>query len=138
MTRNPTTAEINRLRLDNLAYGNFLEKVPKSKWPPLPVLMVRPVEMWRSRNFLLQVFFAKDGIERLSVNRTDWDSEKRSYAENITWDELQELKRQCGRGDKDAVEIYPRDKDLVNVSNMRHLWVMPQEIGFKWREKEKS
>jgi hypothetical protein len=37
------------------------------------------------------------------------------------------------RGDKDAVEIYPADKDIVNVANMRHLIVLPAPFPYTWR-----
>ena len=33
------------------------------------------------------------------------------------------IKTECGRGDLEAVEIFPRREDEVNVANLRHLWV---------------
>ncbi|EOG1815585.1 hypothetical protein ACK3RA_000943 [Enterobacter hormaechei] len=49
-------------------------------------------------------------------------------------DALQEIKSAVGYGDRDAVEIYPRDSDVVNVANMRHLWITPEPIAFAWRK----
>jgi len=47
---------------------------------------------------------------------------------------LQEIKSAVGYGDRDAVEIFPAQKDLVNVANMRHLWIVPESIPFAWRK----
>lgn len=52
--------------------------------------------------------------------------------DGITWDELQALKRQCGFGDRFAVEVYPADLDVVNVGNLRHLWVLQGALPFAW------
>jgi hypothetical protein len=30
------------------------------------------------------------------------------------------------------VEIYPRDRDIVNIANMRHLWVMAEPLALGW------
>lgn len=90
-------------------------------------------EMWRSRAFLVQVFPMKNGYERLSVCTTEHNGE--SFVDGIAWDDLQRLKSECGRGDKDAMEIYPADVDVVNVANMRHLWVLPYPIPIAWRTK---
>ena len=117
---------------ENNKWPVVLRPVPESEWP-----IRRPygiVEVWRSREFLVQVFAEIGGIERLTICRTMLSGD--SWKDNISWDELQEVKRQCGRGNKDAVEIYPADKDIVNVANMRHLWVLPDEIGYKWKVSE--
>lgn len=106
-----------------------LKQIPKDEWPDR--FQPRGLkEVWRSRGFLVQVFDEANGVERLSVCRTsivdgDWK-------EDIRWGELQRLKCECGRGDKDAVEIYPADKDVVNVANMWHLW-LAGDVPFKWK-----
>lgn len=87
--------------------------------------------MWISRDFLVQVFLEKRAI-RLSVNRTTIQSDGR-WSDRITWDELQAIKREVGYGDRFAVEIYPADRDLVNVANMRHLWILRDPLGIGWR-----
>lgn len=42
------------------------------------------------------------------------------------------LKAECGRGDKWAVELYPPDEAVVNVANIRHLWLLPEPPAFGW------
>ena len=70
-------------------------------------------------------------IVRLSINRTLLSGER--WEDGITWDELQSIKMQCGYGDFDAMEIYPADRDIVNVANMRHLWIMASPLKNAWR-----
>lgn len=70
-------------------------------------------------------------MRRLSVSRTTVQDDGR-WGDNLTWDEMQEIKRQVGMGDMYAIEIFPRDRDLVNVANMRHIWVLPEPLNMGW------
>jgi hypothetical protein len=68
----------------------------------------------------------------MSVCRAEID-DRGNFLDGISWEELQRLKNQCGFADKDAVEIFPRHYDAVNVANMRHLWIMDDPVSFAWR-----
>ena len=100
------------------------------------------LEVWVSRFYLVQVHSVPEmpGYERLSIGRCELD-EDLSIARNaphwrdgISWDELQQIKAQCGRGDRCAVELYPPDEMVVNVANLRHLFVYPpcERPAFVW------
>jgi hypothetical protein len=120
------------LSSENKKFPGKLKRIPvPENLPPSKA----PFEIWRSCHFMVQVFsiegFSK--MERLSINRTNLDLDTGHWRDSITWDELMEIKRQCGRGDCDAVEIFPADKDIVNVANMRHLWICGF-IPFMWRQ----
>lgn len=121
------------LNRENERYTETLQRIPREQWGHLylpPGLM----EVWRSRDYLVQVFeTAHDGIVRLTICRSAIDFEAGRWADGIPWDVLQRLKRECGRGGYDAVEVFPADEDLVNVANMRHLWVLPDKLPFAWR-----
>lgn len=93
------------------------------------------IEVWRSKTFLVQVFKEKNNVFRMSVNRTEYDPELKRWKDGITWDELMDLKRQAGMGYLEAVEVYPPDRDIVDVANMRHLWFLPDKLDFAWRNK---
>lgn len=122
------------LEADNRRWPVHLVRMPRDEWPPSSLPVDRePLEAWRSRDFLVQVYPGPDGIERLSVSRTHLDGTGWQWKADITWDDLQRLKSECGRGAKDALELYPGDRDVVNVANMRHLWVMPGPVAFAWR-----
>jgi hypothetical protein len=72
-------------------------------------------------------------LVRLSVLRTTLDAHTGRWLDGIAWDQLQDIKAQCGYAHHDAVEVYPRACDTVNVANLRHLWVMREPVAFGWR-----
>lgn len=119
---------------ENARRPQALEEVPPSQWP-MTRSQYDPKRrgVWLSREFLVQQF-QEDGATRLSVCRTLVDGNGAWLAE-ITWDELQRIKREVGMGDKYAIEIYPRDREVVNVANMRHLWVLDEPLSHGWFSK---
>ena len=120
-------AQRRALAADNRKQPTCLRLIPRSEWP----LTANPrglSEAWRSREFLVQIF-SHEVAERLSVCRTELSGER--WKDGISWDDLQRLKRECGRGDKCAVEIFPPDSEVVNVANMRHLWIT-EAPAFMW------
>jgi hypothetical protein len=119
------------LKAENAKWPDTLTSVPRDRWECCD-FGATPDTVFRSSTFLAQVFNSSDGSIRVSINRTELVPGGQ-WRGGITWDELQELKRQVGYGDRIAVEIYPRDRDLVNVANMRHLWVMPEDFQLGWR-----
>jgi hypothetical protein len=110
---------------DTAAYPIQLTPVPKKPWPPDAPSECR-IEVYLCRRFLVQVFQEACSI-RISVNRTKMLSDGKWEA-GISWDDLMRIKHDIGMGDMYAVEVYPRDVDTVNVSNMRHLWVLPEPL----------
>jgi hypothetical protein len=134
MTFTTTRQQRRALEAENAKWPERLRQVPRADWPQSVVPPSRqPTEVWRSRDFLVQVFAeTAEGIERLSILRTQHDGSR--FIDGIGWDDLQRLKNQCGRGDRDAVEIYPADRDVVNVANMRHLFVFVTPFPLAWRK----
>ena len=47
-----------------------------------------------------------------------------------TWYEMQRIKDELFGATKTAVEIYPPSDDVVDGSDMFHLWILPGEIPF--------
>ncbi len=121
--------EMIHLALENARQTITLSPVPPEKWPHRPAGLK---EVWRNQKFLVQVFEEPGGVERLSVIRSIRTAGE--WADGIPWEELQQLKRECGRGGRWAVEMYPADSDVVNVANMRHLWVLPAPPMVGWRK----
>lgn len=136
MTNFVTTREQRRtLERENSKLPINLQQVPKESWPQYPPGTSKiPYALWRSRNFLVQCYQEHDGITRLSVARSEIDPATGRWKDGITWDELQSIKRQVGLAEYMAVEIYPADKDIINVANMRHLWVMRDPLPFAWKK----
>jgi hypothetical protein len=77
------------------------------------------------------VVYLDGGFLRMTVNRTEFV--RGGWAAEITWDELQAVKREIGRAEQWAVEVYPADSGLVNVANMRHLWLLDTAPDFAWQ-----
>lgn len=122
-----------QLRESNHRYGVVMTPVPKDEWPSefsdggVPVLGA-----WRSQRFLAVAYSERPPAIRLSVQRTTLGDDG-NWVDGITWDHLQTVKLECGFGDRDAIEIYPRECDLVNVANMRHLWILAEPCSLTWR-----
>lgn len=87
----------------------------------------------RNKHFFVQAYYKNHKIERLSIRRTEINAEGR-WKDGITWDELQKVKCQLGFGGMDAVEVYPKDSDVVSYANMRHLWFPKDTLDFIWRK----
>lgn len=126
---NPSREQRRQLERNNQRYPDALMLLPREKW--LHMAHENHIEVWRSRGFLMQVFQEDGGIVRLTVCRTALDGN--DWMAEISWEDLQRLKRECGRGHLDAVEVFPADIDIVNVANLRHLWVLPEPVKFAWR-----
>lgn len=107
-----------------------LTLVPAAEWPNTPTSTTQKrVAVWRSRDYLVQVF-DQGGITRMTVSRTRI-KEDGNWEEGITWDELMAIKTAIGYGDQWAVEIFPPVEHLVNVGNLRHLFIV-DEPDFGW------
>lgn len=112
-------------------FADELREIPKSEWPAIAGRA--PLRVLASRKFLVMVYAEEHALCRISVCRTTLERDGR-WTDGISWDELQELKRQVGLGDAMAVEVYPPDADIVNVANVRHLFVIDAALApFAWR-----
>lgn len=126
----------HRPRYKKPVYPKQLTLLPKNEWPAewAEVDFQKPIEIWVSRKFLAQIFDASSdeyhGLLRLSVNRTRYNS--RGWKGDITWDELQQIKHDVGLGNCYAIEIYPQDTHVINIANIRHLWVLDKPFNIGW------
>lgn len=57
-------------------------------------------------------------ISWLTVRRADG-------TEIQSWDELQRVKNEIAGPERLAVEFYPPQANVINLENLRHLWVLP-------------
>lgn len=127
-------------RSERRAHNARLKRLPKqltpvdeSEWPKTTDERVVRRAVWRSRYYLAQVFEEPNHMLRISVSRATVRGDGR-WDEDLTWDELQRIKNEIGLGQAWALECYPADAQVVNVANMRHLWVLPEgvEPTFGW------
>ncbi len=99
--------------------------MPRSEWPDVSH---PPDQCWHSRHFLVQIYIKPKAI-RISISRVSAYKDG-EWKNKIEWEELQTIKSDIGYGNRVAVEIYPKDCDIVNLHNMRHLWIATQELDF--------
>ncbi len=76
------------------------------------------VEAWANRLYQTIVVHFSDGSMHLSVKRHD-------RAAVRDWRHLQAIKNEVAGADREAVEIFPAESDLLDAANEYHLWVLP-------------
>lgn len=122
-------------------YGDTYVEIPRAEWTEEMRTLAEahaakaPIKVWRNRWFLAQLFRDPSGYVRLSVNRAEIDSNG-MWKDGITWDDLMAAKHGAGLGDRWCVEVYPPDAKVVNVSNIRHLFVLADAPEFGWGAKD--
>ena len=112
-----------------------MQRVSESEWPQ-DHFDPKRIEVWKNSQFLAQAFVEPCGL-RVSVNSIVAGKSGR-WVDGITWEQLMEIKRQIGRGGEYAIEVLPRDMDIVNVANMRHIWILPEPVCGWQRSQEKA
>lgn len=97
------------------------------------------VAAWRSRHFIVQHYREPNG-ERISIQRTvdSWRLITPGPRKPITWDELQQLKREAGFAHRWACELFPPDDSVIDVAHMRHLWLLAEDPGIGWARDEET
>jgi hypothetical protein len=125
------------LKDTNSTVGNKLVPVPKEERPLAMKFNEELQRVWRSRKFLVQEHLEK-GVIRLSVIDASkikaFGKQDYKFGDSITWDDLQRIKAEVGYGDRCAVEVYPPDSLIVNVKNMRHLWILDEIPPYCWKD----
>lgn len=128
------TREMRRnLKRENAKLPENLVSIPPEQWPNVDHKRP-PSTVWRSRYFVVLEFneiSSLGPVKRLTVAKSIMQSNGR-WEDGISWDELQDIKRQVGLGNHYAIEVFPRDRDVVNVANMRHLWVLSSPLDIGW------
>ena len=95
-----------------------------------------PVAAWRSNRYCVQLYDESSrlpGLIRLSICRSR-QGKHGGWEAGLSWDELQGIKREVGYDEWYGVEVYPCDRDVINVANFRHLWLLPAPLPIGWQE----
>jgi hypothetical protein len=133
----PTADQMRTLAMENAKWSRALREWPAAVRPSLsPDVTNAPTRVWRSRDFLVQQFEAVGRPVRLTITRTTLRADG-EWMDEITWDDLQRLKAEAGYGERFAVEAYPEDRHVVNVANLRHLWLVDRP-EWAWRNDERD
>jgi len=121
------------LQKESKTFGDEFVRTPDKEIEQAKGMGNPPEALFRNRHFLAALYVDdRDGepFLRLTVNRTELLPDG-NWRGDITWDELMAVKRGIGLGDQWMSEIYPADEEIVNVANMRHLFIVEQP-PFAW------
>ena len=76
-----------------------------------------------------------DGYSVMSRQiKTDWGTVEHITIQNhvtngdVPWAIKQEIKNELFGGDRTAIEVYPSIKNLIDVCNVYHLWLLPKRF----------
>lgn len=108
---------------------------PWSAWEEQPLIapsgVCAPPSVHRAtmnNRYLVQISTVRhtvDGhIDHLWIRRHDAEPVR-------SWSDVQRIKREVliDGTDRIGIEVYPRDRDIVDAANLYHLWVYP--VGFR-------
>ena len=90
------------------------------------------LSMWGSRDHFAVLWLDPNGFQRLTINSTTLDTRTGTWADGLTWDELMKVKNECGFAANWCVEVYPPRAEIVDVSAMRHLWLLGGPPACAW------
>lgn len=122
--------ELNKQMVKNRP--DRLTEIPKEDWENLTGGRSKNrIQVFISKDYLVQIFSERDDVKRMSINRNKINAQGH-WEDNLTWDEIQRIKAECGYGFNYAIEVYPRAQDVVNVANMRHIWILDEPLDIGW------
>jgi hypothetical protein len=136
LSRSERRARASYLRKAAAARPARMTEIPRARWPVHYLNdPSAPTKVYESSRYLAQLYDA-GGLEgraamRLSICRVTLKDDGR-WEEDLQWSELMQVKRECDFGDWYAMEVYPADADIVDVANMRHLWILATPLSIGW------
>ena len=157
MTKNSRRYRRNKKKTDKKA-----TTAVDHRWPPHLVNVVKEhwigdnypdnlTAIFRSDRFIVQVLAESDKLTQLLISRVDSNSRPTGRADDISWDDLMNLKCQAGFAGQCCVEIYPPagwevqyPKTEGTPPQIRHLWVYVDVVPYfmfgadHWKEQKKK
>jgi len=127
----PTRRQLMALERENAQWPTALRPIPREQWPDGARMTAAPSAAWRSRDYLVVLYEERPGVQRLTISSTHVAG--RDWVDGLTWDTLQRLKGEAGFADRYAVELFPPDAEVVNVANLRHLWLLDAPPTYGWK-----
>jgi hypothetical protein len=115
-------------------FTDNLTPISSAEFPP-DIDGKQPLRAWKSKRYVVQLYVinnpAYPGMLRLSVSRSQIGTNGK-WKDGLSWDELQAIKAEVGLGSWYGVEIYPSDDKVINVANMRHIWIIRAPLSIGW------
>ena len=128
---------VRHIQKHHLPYPQKLTPIVREEFPQagkFGILAQILIDCWVNRYFMVQHLAHSNSeypdMVHLAINRIKRN--QHGWLENISWDDLNSIKQELGYGDWWGIEIYPEDAKLVNVANLRHLWILPKRLNIGW------
>lgn len=99
-------------------------EVPRAEWWVSDVPRPDRLTAYHNQDFIVQSFQVAGGIIRLAINRNQRILSPWVWQDGIAWSQIRAIKQSLGYGDKCGVEIYPPEQHILNIVNVRHLWLL--------------
>lgn len=123
--------------VDGMMLGAEIPQPADSRWQVWSANQLHPCtttgcsEIWISRVYLVQVVREAHEWTTLMIRRID-GAEIRER-----WDELQMIKNDIAGAEALAIEVFPPTRDVVNMANLRHIRIVPDDFALPcvWRRK---
>jgi hypothetical protein len=116
----------------SIQYPTRLRELTTTEIGALPSGKSKLLRVWRSRLYMVGLWLEPSGFQRLTIQRAAIDNAGQ-WVDGITWDQMQQLKTEAGFGNMWAVECYPPEDQVVNVANLRHMFLLPDGApSFGW------
>jgi hypothetical protein len=80
-----------------------------------------PAVFWKNELYAVAVYDEQDGITHITVQRLDGTPAR-------DWRHLQQIKNEVIGPEREAVELYPAQSRVVDLTNTTHLWVFPEGV----------
>jgi hypothetical protein len=80
-----------------------------------------------------RVYRSKDNqyVAMIRTVQTDWGEVEHAAIRNlnstdISWAEKQKIKNELFGTERIAIEVFPKESELVDAANMYHIWLLPE------------
>lgn len=123
-----------------------IKKIQDMKWTPFEEIQDRPVPLPDGctkvvKNSRWMVFYYRPaltwmGMAQLIMIRSaaaTWEPPK-----GHSWGDFQRIKNELFGEDAQAVELYPRARDLVDQANLYWLWILHEPKPDAWEQHKES
>jgi hypothetical protein len=119
--------------------------VPHTHYAVVPVAGMSEDDERQAREFRKKSLRYENNVYQVNItdvkdgadNSWQWLSIKRRDRGVVRdWRHLQRIKNDLCGAEREAIEIYPAESELIDTANQFHLWVMPEgmnaPVGFRY------
>jgi hypothetical protein len=124
-----TRQQRQELAIENLRFPVTMTEIPKDDLARMKAdtLGATPIRCWRSRHFIATLWLQPcagfpNTVRRLTIHRASITPDG-EWKDGIAWTELERIKNECGFAGEWAVECYPPADQVIDIANMRHLFL---------------